>query len=178
MRRALTLLGARGTVALVLVVVVVAVVSLARLVGGATPTSSRVQPEAISSGRSEVTPGPSTSALTDDGVSTTATPTPKASPIARKVASAFLKAWLRSDLEPEAWMAGLTPHMTDALAAKLAGVDPAGVPARRTTGTARAVAQGAGLVEVTFPVDSGLVRLRVLRVEGGWLVDGVDWERA
>jgi hypothetical protein len=89
-----------------------------------------------------------------------------------------MKAWLRSDLSAAKWHEGLAPFATEALEAKLDGVDPGGVPAARTTGGPRVTPQGTGLAEVTFPVDSGQVRLRVLRVDGVWLVDAVDWERS
>jgi hypothetical protein len=74
------------------------------------------------------------------------------------VATSFIKAWLRSNLSAAAWHAGIAPFSTDALAAKLDGVDPASVPAKRTTGDAEVTPQGVGLVEVMFPVDSGEVR--------------------
>jgi hypothetical protein len=36
-------------------------------------------------------------------------------------------------------------------------------------------------MDVTFPCDSGKLRLRLVFVErggdGSWLVDGIDWER-
>ena len=179
MRRALTLLGARGTVALVLAVIVVGAVAVARLAGRAPQAHTEVQPGLASSeapaALATLSPGPGSG---DDGVSTTAASTPRADPAARKVATNFLTAWLRSYLNAAAWHAGVAPFSTEALAAKLDGVDPAGVPATRTTGAAEVTPQGVGLVEVMFPVDSGEVRLRVLRVNGAWLVDAVDWERA
>jgi hypothetical protein len=46
------------------------------------------------------------------------------------------------------------------------------------TGPAVVQNRAAQFVEVTLPVDSGTVRLRLLSTNGRWLVDGVDWERA
>jgi hypothetical protein len=94
-----------------------------------------------------------------------------------KVAGRFIEAWLRSKLSPEQWHAGLAPYATAALAEKLSGVDPAGVPAQRTTGEATLIPRGAGAVAMTVPVDSGTVELRLVVVGGEWLVDGVDWSR-
>jgi hypothetical protein len=162
----------------VLILAVGAVVGVARLVGRSGGDGSPTLPSGPDPSDAAIATATVVEPSGNDGVSTTASASPKADPAARKVAGDFLKAWLRSDLSAAAWHAGIAPFATDALAAKLDGVDPAGVPASRTTGAAEVTPQGVGLVEVTFPVDSGEVRLRVLRVNGAWLVDAVDWERA
>ncbi|MEV4618413.1 hypothetical protein AB0J74_06795 [Asanoa sp. NPDC049573] len=94
------------------------------------------------------------------------------------MAEAFATAWLDREASAEAWYSALRPHVTSQLAAKLKDVDPVVVPAERLTGAATVAPQGSGLVEVSYPVDSGTLLLRLVVVDGRWLVDGVDWERA
>ena len=33
-------------------------------------------------------------------------------------------------------------------------------------------------VEAVIPIDAGVLRLRLVALQGRWLVDGIDWERA
>jgi hypothetical protein len=187
-RRAFQLLGtsvlrSRLGVAVVLAVVVFAVVGVARVVAGPDDRSTgALQPvdTATATETAEPTEG-------DDGVvepaptSTTALdPGPSLSPGAREpesVAEDFAEAWLDRTAQADAWHAALAPNATPALAAKLEGVDPVVVPAERLTGPARVVPQGSGLAEVSYPVDSGTLVLRLIVEKGRWLVDGVDWER-
>lgn len=94
------------------------------------------------------------------------------------VASDFATAWLNHrGVSAEEWHTALRPFTTEQMAGKLAGVDPSGVPAERRTGEPVLVPHTAGLVEVTFPVDSGRLRLELVAPDGRWLVDAVDWER-
>lgn len=181
MRRVLDLivsrvLRSRYGVAFLLAVIVIGIVGSAKLVG-APADSGLVLP-----------PPPTTPAVTvdpttgDDGVvSPKPPPPPDTSPGTAKplaVARAFALAWLRHrDVTAEQWRAGLLPHSTQALSGKLSDTDPAGVPADRITGDLNLVPRGKAFVEVTVPVDSGLLRLRLVAPEGRWLVDGVDWER-
>jgi len=60
---------------------------------------------------------------------------------------------------------------------RLKGVDPAGVPASRTTGDSTIVDQEPTYLEIAIPLDAGTLSLRVVPVDGRWLVDGVDWQR-
>lgn len=95
------------------------------------------------------------------------------------VAKAFALAWVKHDgVTPDRWYAGVLPHCTEELAGKLAGVDPATVPADRLTGEPTLVPYAESIADATIEVDSGLLRLRLTAVQGRWLVDGVDWERA
>lgn len=172
MRRALSLLGARGTVVLVLVVVVLGLVGLGRLVGGSTRTGV----VGDGAGRSaEPTVEPSD---VDDG-EVGATPTAAVdNSVVLSVADRFAAAWLRRELSAPAWHAGIAAVATAQLAESLRGVDPAGVPARRTTGAATLTLRTEGFAQVAVPVDTGMLRLNLVQSGGRWLVDGVDWERA
>jgi hypothetical protein len=187
-RRVLQILGtsalrSRLGVALALIIVVFAVVGVARVFAG--PEDARtaaVGPVETSTATS--TPGPTEG---DDGVvepspesSTALDPGPGLSPGARRpetIAEAFAGDWLDRTAEADAWYAALLANATPTLAAKLKGVDPVVVPADRLTGPATVVPRGSGLVEVSYPVDSGTLLLRLVVGEGRWLVDGVDWER-
>jgi hypothetical protein len=166
----------RYGVALLLAVIVISIVGSAKLVGGTADQGGVLPPPPSPPA---VTVDPTTG---DDGVvSPKPPPAPVTSPGTAKpvaVARAFTLAWLRHrDVTAEQWRAALLPHSTEALSGKLADVDPVGVPADRITGDLKIVPRGKAFVEVTVPVDSGLVRLRLVAPEGRWLVDGVDWER-
>jgi hypothetical protein len=171
-------LKGRLGVAVVLALVVLIAVGIGRAIGGggSGSTSPQLGSEA------ETAPAIAASGP-DDGVEdgpSVPRREPSLDPDAAQplaVAAEFITAWLRSQLGPEQWHAGIEPYATPALAAKLSGVDPAGVPAERTTGEAKVIRRGAGSAAVTVPVDSGAVELRLIVVDGGWLVDGVDWSR-
>jgi hypothetical protein len=180
-RRALRLIATSATrsrrlwAAAALAVVVLGIVGVARAMSGPSepPVSAPRAPIAASVSRA--------SDAGDDGVAATAEPsvtTSAGAPAAEAVAKDFALAWLDRTATPDEWLAGLLPSATPALMAKLQGVDPLGVPANRLTGTPAVVPRGQGYLEVSFPVDSGTLRLRMVAPEGRWLVDGVDWERA
>jgi hypothetical protein len=171
-------LKGRVGVAVVLASVVLISVGIGRALGGGGSGSHNTQ---IGPGL-QTTPAIETSGE-DDGVEggpSIRPSEPSLAPAAAppvKVADQFIRAWLRSQLSPEQWHAGITPYATAALTEKLSVVDPAGVPAERTMGEAKLIPRGAGSAAVSIPVDSGTVELRVVVVDGRWLVDGVDWSR-
>lgn len=163
-------------VALVIAMIVLGVVGAARLVSGASDAGTGLtsRPE-----RPITTVDPTAG---DDGLtSTEQAVAPRTSPGAappEAVARAFATTWLRRDLPAAQWHAQLVPHSTPALAEKLAGVDPAGVPARQLTGDPVVTPQTAELAQVNLPMDTGTLRLQLIARNGGWLVDGVDWEQS
>jgi hypothetical protein len=181
-RRALDLLvthvlRSRVVLALALAVVVLGVVGVARLVAGPAESGASL-------GGAPSRPLVTVDATAgDDGVAA-AVPRPSVSvspgaATPESVARAFAMAWLNHrGVSAERWHADLRPHCTSSLAGKLAGVDPAIVPADRLTGDPVLIPQADGLVDVTIAVDSGKLRLRLVAPAGRWLVDGVDWERA
>jgi hypothetical protein len=169
------ILRSRYGLALLLTGLVVLVVSGARLLGGGEPADGGLGPV------QEDLPSASATIGVDDTVTS---PAPPAAPVTSPgtaaplaVAKAFAEAWVHHNVTANAWYAALLPHATRELAAKLDGVDPARVPADRVTGEPTLVPRGSAFVEVTIPVDSGMLRLRLIAPEGRWLVDGVDWER-
>jgi hypothetical protein len=171
-------LKGRVGVAVVLFLVVLGAVAVGRLVGGGSGSNR----PAIGTGES--TPLSINPTAKDDGPVAIATPTavvaPSLSPGAAaplRVARDFMAAWLDSKLTAERWHTGVSRYATPALATKLSGVDPAGVPAVRTTGDIQLSPRGEGAAAATVPVDSGTVELRLIVVAGRWLVDGVDWSR-
>ena len=185
MRRILQLvatsaLRSRVGVAVVLLVVVFGVIGVARAVGGPDSGSevytaperpvATVEPTAGDDGVVESAPG------TDPTAEPVVTVKP-GTPAPLDVANAFAAAWLDRDATPERWYAGLLPHATADLAERLAGVDPSGVPAERTTGPANIIPRGEQFLEMVYPLDVGNLRLRLVAPDGRWLVDGVDWER-
>lgn len=170
-------LKGRLGLAVVLASVVLIAVGIGRAIGARDPGSATVQ---AGSGAQTPVTAPSGE---DDGVEGGPSVQPAEPSLAPgaaeplKVASQFIQAWLRSQLSAEQWQTGLRPYATPALAAKMSGVDPAGVPAQRTTGEPKLLRQSAGAAAVTVAVDSGTVELRMVVVDGKWLVDGVDWSR-
>jgi hypothetical protein len=171
-------LKGRLGVAVILALVVLIAVGIGRALGGGRSGSGTPQ-----LGSGVPTAAATTPSGPDDGVEDGPSAQPRepslgpgaAEPL--KVADQFIAAWLQSKLSAEQWHAGIVPYATPALAEKLSGVDPAGVPARRVTGEDELIPRGAGAVAVTVPVDSGTVELRLVVVDGEWLVDGVDWSR-
>jgi hypothetical protein len=171
-------LKGRLGVAVVLASVVLIAVGIGRALGGSDSGSTiaqigpggRTTPAVVSSAENDGVEGGPSVRPREPSLS------PRAAPPV-KVAEQFIRAWLRSQLSPEQWHAGIAPYVTPALAKKLSGVDPAGVPAERTTGEAELIPRGAGTAAVSVPVDSGTVELRMVVVGGRWLVDGVDWSR-
>jgi hypothetical protein len=171
-------LKGRLGVAVVLASVVLIAVGIGRALGGNDSGSTIAQigpgagttPAVVSSAENDGVEGGPSVRPREPSLS------PRAAPPV-KVADQFIQAWLRSQLSPEQWHAGIAPYATPALAKKLSGVDPAGVPAERTTGEAKLIPRGAGTAAVSVPVDSGTVELRMVVVGGRWLVDGVDWSR-
>jgi len=180
-RRALDLIisrvfRSRYGVALLLAVIVVGIVGSAKLVGTPTGQGVLVPPPSQPSETIDPTAG-------DDGVVTPKpVPSPVTSPGTAKpiaVARAFTLAWLRHrDVSADQWRAALLPHSTESLSDRLADADPGSVPADRITGDLELIPRGKAFVEITIPVDSGRLRLRLIAPEGRWLVDGVDWERS
>jgi hypothetical protein len=171
-------------VAALLAVIVISIVGSAKLVGTSADGGAGVlpppPPEPTPTASATTTPDP---AAGDDGVvSTKPPPAPVTSPGTAKplaVARAFALAWLHHrDVTADQWRAGLLPHSTENLSANLADTEPVSVPADRITGDLALIPRGKSFVEVTVPVDSGRLRLRLIAPEGRWLVDGVDWSRS
>jgi hypothetical protein len=180
MRTVLRVLGTRYGIALILTLIVLGVVGVTRTFLGTTTEDDRQGP-VIETSATPVATGPT---LGDDSEIETSERPPQPSvsagaASAEAVAERFLTAWLKhTGVTAEQWRAGLGPHASQALLAKLKQTDPAGVPADRITGQLRVDRREAALVQVTVPVDSGTVTLRVLAIGGRWQVDGVDWARA
>jgi hypothetical protein len=169
------ILFTRYGIGLLLAIVVLGIVGAARLFAG--PDSGRTGP---SSGTVVTTVNPTAG---DDGeFSPPPTETPAISPGTAppdKVAAAFAAAWLdHTGVSAERWLSRLKPHATEKLIGDLTGVDPAGVPAERATGSVQMVVRGEQVIDAAIPVDSGTLRLRLVAVDGRWFVDGVDWDRA
>lgn len=168
-------LRSRYGFALLLAAVVAGVVGVGQLADPAGRTTGGLRPDA----QAAVTVAPHAG---DDGeAAAPTTPEPATSPGAmppEQVAELFATAWIdHRQVDSPTWLARLRPYATERLAGKLAGVDPAGVPADRLTGPAKLAARAESYVEVTVPVDAGVLRLHVVGTDGRWLVDSVDWER-
>lgn len=163
-------IGVRGGTAVALLVLVLGVVAIARFTsGGSSMVNLPADPN------STVTVDPS------EGDDAEVAPNPTEFPddaAVEAAATAFVGAWLQRDLDPADWQAAVAAHATNELAAAFSDVDPRGVPATRTTADPTIVLRTEEFAQVAIPVDSGRVLLSLRFVNGRWLVDGVDWERA
>jgi hypothetical protein len=181
MRQIFRLIGNRYGAAFVVVFVIAVVVGFGKLLGGTAPhTSSGYDPGQADPGSAA---GVDVSPIPDDGdVGPSGSPAPPSiSPgaaSAQAVALSFAQAWLRHvGVTPQDWHARLSRYTTKSLAERLNGVDPAGVPANSTTGDVTIIDQDPAYVDIAIPLDAGTLSLRVIPVNGRWLVDGVDWQR-
>ncbi|QOC89968.1 hypothetical protein [Micromonospora craniellae] len=171
------LLRSRLGVALGIAILVLGVVAAARLVSG---------PNDSTAGLSNRPPAPITTVhptTGDDGaISTTTTPSPvtrPGEPTPERVAERFATAWLgRPGQTADQWHQELRPFSTPALLDKLAGVDPAGVPAGELTDEVTVRPRSETFVEALVILDTGQLRLELVTPDGRWLVDAVDWEQA
>ncbi|MDM4721274.1 hypothetical protein QTQ03_17300 [Micromonospora sp. WMMA1363] len=167
-------LRSRIGIALALAVVVFGVIGTARLAAGPSDPGLSNRPDR------PITTVPPTAG--DDGaIATEPPPTPVTRPgelTPEQATDRFVAAWRgRPGLSPEQWHAGLRPLSTLALTEKLAGADPAGVPAGQVTGGATVRPRTETFVEVLVPFDTGRLRLDLVAPDGRWLVDAVDWEQ-
>jgi hypothetical protein len=170
-------LRSRFGIALGIAVLVLGVIGAARLVAGP------LDPAAGLSGRPDqpiTTVDPESG---DDGaISTAAPPSPVTSPGAprpEEITERFVGAWLGGKaMTSEEWLATIRPFATPALLEKMAGADPASVPAGRTTAPPTLRPRTESFVEALVPLDTGRLRLELVAPDGRWRVDVVDWERA
>lgn len=170
MRGLLGRLGLRGGAAVGLILLVLLVVAIARLAGGGTAPL-----DFMPGSEPSITVNPTEG---DDGeVAANPTEFPDGASVTA-AATTFTASWLRRDLDAASWHAGLTSLATASLADSLIGVDPAGVPATRRTGDPTITLRTELFAQVAVPLDSGRLLLTLVKEDDGWLVDGVDWERA
>lgn len=123
-------------------------------------------------------------------VSTVATPdnVPAGSPPAAEgptnpavaaAARGFAQAWTRhTGADAGTWHARTARWCTPQLAGRLAGVDPAAVPASTVPGPARPLAvRPGGWADAAVTTDAGTLRLQ-LRHTDRWRIDAIDWTPA
>jgi hypothetical protein len=165
----------RTAIAIMLLALVAVIVLIGKLIGGtpeAGPNLGSVQSTVDPSAGNDsvVEPRPSASPRQ-----------PASGPKAVDIATSFAQNWIEKKRSPQAWRNALQPLATKTLTDELAGVDPITVPADKITGTPQQQVYADSVMDVTFPCDSGKLRLRLVFVErggdGSWFVDGIDWER-
>ncbi|MCX4469641.1 hypothetical protein OOK41_04895 [Micromonospora sp. NBC_01655] len=169
-------LRSRLGIALAIGVLVVGVLGAAQLFSGsAGPTTG------LSNRPSEPITTVDPTAGDDGVVGSTTHPSPvtrPGTPTPEQIADRFTAAWLGGrGGGADDWHAALRPLSTPELTEELAGADPAGVPAERTTGESSLRPRTESFVEVLVPLDTGRLRLELVAPDGQWLVDAVDWER-
>lgn len=97
-------------------------------------------------------------------------PSTPAAPAAVAAALAYVTAWARPDLAPNAWYAAVRGLVVPQYARLLADTDPASVPAHTVTGPARVLSSTTAVVVVAVPTDAGTVQVTVLRTGARWLI--------
>ena len=173
MRELLRRVGWRYGISIGLIVVVAGIVVVARFVGG----SAGAMPYPRLSDTL-----PSLDALGDDGVEDNNEPTDGPTEfgddsVVLNEASAFVGAWVRSDLPAAEWLAGLRPHATEDLIEQLADVDPQEVPAYATAGEPEIRSRSATYADVIVPIAThDALALGLVNSGAGWLVASVDRE--
>jgi hypothetical protein len=168
----------RWAIALIIAVLVLIVVGSGRLFsnnnGSATPAVNAPATQPTISAN----PDDDDSVITDDDPP----PSPSTKPGTAEpeaVAYAFASAWVNhKNISAKSWYEGLLPNSTKTLAAKLDGVDPAGVPASRIVGRPKLIVIGDNVVQADVTADSGKLVLNLVAPDGHWLVDGIDWDPA
>ena len=90
----------------------------------------------------------------------------------------FARAWLRRDVTAKEWNTAISSLATQSLADDLRGVDPRTVPATRQTGQPKIVLRMESYANVSIPMDSGILTLKIFKEDDRWLVGEVDWERS
>jgi hypothetical protein len=192
MRNILRSLGARQSIGIGLIIIVIAIIVVAKLLPHhADDSTVHLAGPGASTGTGSTT-------STDGGVGAldpddlpTATPSAPVlhSPVPpvtgagvkkpQTIALAFAKAWVHHDNVPVAtWLTSVTTYTTSDLAGQLAETNPANVPAERVTGATTLVGDTATSCGVRVPTDTGTLVLTMQRVQGKWMVDGVDWDAA
>jgi hypothetical protein len=174
MRRVLGLLGNRYGGALVLLALIAMVVTIGKVSAGPQTPHSNFG--------ADVPATPTVSEIPDDGVGSFPPPpspsTSPGAPIPAKVATDFTHAWLASTgVTPRQWRLAVGKYATPTLSAKFANTDPADVPAASITGKLTVIDRAPSYVDITVPLDTGTLSLRLIATNGQWLVDGVDWQR-
>lgn len=178
MRPVLRLLGTRYGISLVMAILVLAVVATFRGIAGSRHDAMSV-PDTAPSPTAPASVEPNDGiALPSDLPSGPQLDT-GAAKAATTAANEFAAAWLRhTGVTATEWHKGLRQYATQSLSTQLQGVDPATVPADQVAGETKLKIMGQGLVEVTIPMNSGTLGLRLTVVETRWRVDAVTWEPA
>lgn len=91
-----------------------------------------------------------------------------------RLATAFAQAWSYTARSQQAWVRGIRPYVTPALAVGLAQTDPARVPATRVTGEAVLLTASATSAQVRVPTDGGSIVVTLRQApHGPWLISEI-----
>jgi hypothetical protein len=95
---------------------------------------------------------------------------------ARSRATAFMRAFARTDLPQQSWWQGLAGFLTPAAAPIYQYIDVANVPVRRITETTPTIGDGATKYRVTVNISTniGIYVVTLIRATGAWLVDRAE----
>lgn len=133
-----------------------------------------------------MTPNPSTTSLTQTPRAPDVAATPNSpsdapanavtatDPAATHVATGFVRAWARPNLDQRTWRDGIQPFLAPSLARALSSTDPTQVPASAVTGEAELVRGSATSAVVNIPTDGGPVAVTLRGSAGCWKVTDIE----
>jgi hypothetical protein len=96
---------------------------------------------------------------------------------ALRVAKEWANAWVNhpAGMTSEQWLNGLRPYTTEEfLAAKMASIDPANIPATKVTGEPVVGQSFADSVQLTITTDGPKLSITVVTTNAGWRVTAYD----
>ena len=96
---------------------------------------------------------------------------------ALRIAKEWANAWVNhpAGMTSEQWLNGLRPFTTEEfLAAKMASVDPANVPATKVTGEPQVTQSFTNSVQLTITTDGPKLAITVVTTNAGWRVTAYD----
>lgn len=96
---------------------------------------------------------------------------------ALRIAKEWANAWVNhpAGMTSEQWLNGLRPFTTEEfLAAKMASVDPANIPATKVTGEPQVTQSFTNSVQLTITTDGPKLGITVVTTNAGWRVTAYD----
>lgn len=120
---------------------------------------------------------PAVTGLLPDPDGVQPTPSTAADPAAVATATKFAARWARPHVPAARWRAEVRPYAVPAYADLLDTVDPANVPATRTTAPGRVVTATPDRTEVDIGTDAGVLRVVCVRNGTRWLVATLSMPR-
>lgn len=168
-RRILRLLGTRYGMIAIIVVAVVIIVGVARFNTEPSDDTARHNQDDEQVGEEEEGHVDGFDESQEEELDEDLTKLP---PEAVDLASAFAKDWVNpDDAKKDEWFEAVSTRSTKNLQEQLKATDPQVIPAKKIVGKPDAKGN-----YVEIETDTGLLTLRLIKEDGSWKVDGIDFE--